>query len=182
MPNKPVETASEASDSTGGPGAVRAVVDVVLQSLPLVFVGLGIILGAWQFADGNRNSYEQAIWTAQKALYQEAITAASKVANGKDLASVAEQRQTFWELHWGVFAMLASKNVEKAMDEFKKILVKCEKSRDASCFPVAGSGKPTELQTATQDLAYCARKSLMDTWTKAALTDLKGGTCPYNVE
>lgn len=174
MPNKPIETASEASDSTGGPGPVGG----VLQSLPLVLMGLGIIVGVWQYAAGNRNSYEKAVWTAQKALYEQAIKAASKVANGKDLSSVAESRQTFWVLHWGRFAMLASKSVDKAMDEFRKILAKCEKSGDASCFPVPGSEKDTDLQKASRDIAYCARKSLSDTWAKAKLTDLKG-TCPY---
>ena len=122
---------------------------------------------------------QKEIWSAQKQLYEQAVESASKIANGNSLASVAKSRDVFWVLYWGNLAMLESRNVEFAMVKFGKLLSKCEKSKDESCFQPTPGNLPPSLQLAALDLAHCARASLQDTWEPVDIGKLAGGECPY---
>ncbi|MCH7760485.1 hypothetical protein IIA15_03660 [candidate division TA06 bacterium] len=71
-----------------------------IQSISLLLVAVGLAVGVWQYGDGNRQQYKKEIWSAQKELYERAIEAASEIANGESLESVAKSRKTFWRYRY----------------------------------------------------------------------------------
>lgn len=149
-----------------------------IQSVSLLIAATGLAVGAWQYWDTNRHQYKKEIWSAQKGLYEKAISAASDIANGENLESVADSRKLFWALYWGNLAMLESRSVETSMVKFGNLLGECETSKNAGCFqPVPGNGR-TPLQLAALDLAHCARESLRSTWEPVDIGEL-AGKCPY---
>ena len=145
-----------------------------IQTISLLLVAGGLVVGLWQYWDANRQQYKKEIWSAQKELYESAIEAASRIANGDSLESVVTSRKKFWELYWGNFAMLASQKVEISMIEFGNILAKCEESKDESCFQPIPGNRETPLQKAALNLAHCARESLQDTWEPVDIGKLAG--------
>jgi hypothetical protein len=149
-----------------------------MTSISLLLTAFGLLAGVWQYRHTNSQQYKKEIWSAQKKLYERAIAAASEIANGKSLESVAEPRKKFWKLYWGNLALLESPNVSTAMVKFGEILGDCEKSNDKACFrPVPGNLR-TILQVAALDLAHCARASLQKTWHPVDIGKLDG-QCPY---
>ena len=147
--------------------------------ISLVLVAVGILVGAWQYWDSNRQGYKKEIWSAQKVLYEQAIEAASRISNGDDLASVSEHRKSFWVLYYGKLSMLESPGVAEAMVAFGKILRDCERKKSNSCFkPVPNDSRKNPLQNAALDIAYCARASLMKTWQPVDIGKLSG-SCSY---
>ena len=149
-----------------------------IQSVSVLLVAVGLAAGLWQYWDANQQQYKKEIWSAQKRLYEQAVKAASEIANGDSLKSVAESRKVFWRLYWGNLAMLESRNVATAMVEFGKILGKCESSNDKTCFHPVPGDFATELQLAALDIAHCARESLQKTWQPVDIGKL-AGECPY---
>jgi hypothetical protein len=149
-----------------------------VQSISLLVAAIGLAVGAWQYWDSNRQQYRKEIWSSQKALYEQAITSASAIANGESLESVTESRKNFWGLYWGKLAMLESRSVERSMIEFGKILGECERSPHAECFQPVPGNRRTSLQLAALDLSHCARESLRGTWEPIDIGKL-AGKCPY---
>ena len=78
----------------------------LIQAVPLLIAAAGIVVGVWQYRDVNAQQYKKEIWSAQKALFEKAITAAATIANGDSLESVTDARKDFWALYWGNLAML----------------------------------------------------------------------------
>ncbi len=145
-----------------------------VRSISLLLVAGGLAVGLWQYWDANRQQYKKEIWSAQKELYESAIEAASRIANGDSLESVVKSRKKFWQLYWGNMAMLESQTVATSMIEFGDILAACEVSKDESCFrPIPGNIK-TPLQEASLNLAHCARESLQYTWEPVDIGKLAG--------
>jgi hypothetical protein len=134
-----------------------------IQSITLLLAVAGVVIGVWQYRETNSEQYKKEIWSAQKELFELAITAATTIANGESLEAVSGARGDFWRLYWGNLAMLESRNVESAMVKFGNKLRECEKSKDPGCFPVPG-GYSTELQHLALNLAHCARDTLRTTW------------------
>ncbi len=149
-----------------------------IQSISLLLVAAGLAVGAWQYWDANRQQYKKVIWSAQKQLYEGAIQAASEIANGDSLKSVAESRKKFWNLYWGNLAMLESPSVETAMVRFGELLGTCEESNDEACFHSVPGNSNSPLQLAALDLAHCGRESLQETWEPVDIGKL-AGECPY---
>ncbi|MDO8700738.1 MAG: hypothetical protein Q7J56_03710 [Deltaproteobacteria bacterium] len=150
-----------------------------IQSITLLIAAAGLAVGAWQYWDSNRQQYRKEIWSAQKKLYEQAVTSASAIANGERFESVAESRKAFWALYWGNLAVLESRSVENAMIEFGNILGNCESSKSTECFQYVPGNRRTALQRAALDLAHCARESLRNTWEPVDIGDL-AGKCPYS--
>lgn len=146
----------------------------LVQSVSLLIVAIGLMVGAWEYWDSNSQNYRKEIWSAQKLLYERAIEAASKIANGRSLASVSESRKEFWGLYWGSLAMLESPRVESAMVQFGEILAECEKTNENSCFQPVPGNLATHLQGAALNIAHCARKSLRETWEPVDIGKLPG--------
>ncbi len=146
-----------------------------VQSITLLIAAVGVAIGLWQYRDTNSEQYKKEIWSAQKALFEDAITAATNIANGDNLDSVAYWRRRFWNLYWGNLAMLESQNVESAMVRFGGILGACEQNNNPNapnCFkPVPGNSR-TDLQLAALNLAHCARDTLRTTWERADIGPL----------
>lgn len=145
-----------------------------IQSISLLLVAAGLAVGLWQYWDANRQQYKKEIWSAQKELYTRAIEAASGIANGDSLESVAKSRKIFWKLYWGNLAMLESPSVAAAMVEFGNILGECEKSNDKLCFQPTPGNLQTPLQIAALNIAHCARESLQGTWEPVDIGKLAG--------
>lgn len=134
-----------------------------VQTITLLLAVAGVIIGVWQYRETNSEQYKKEIWSAQKDLFEKAITAATNIANGESIEAVSTDRRDFWRLYWGNLAMLESQNVSSAMVKFGRKLSDCERSKDPVCFPVPG-GNSTELQRLALNLAHCARDTLRTTW------------------
>jgi len=134
-----------------------------VQSITLLIAAVGVVVGVWQYRDANSQQYKKEIWSAQKTLFEDAITSATNIANGESIDDVAYWRRRFWNLYWGNLAMLESQNVESAMVKFGDILSQCERNKDPKCFPTPGNSA-TPLQLSALNLAHCARDTLRTTW------------------
>jgi hypothetical protein len=148
-----------------------------VQLIPLLIAAVGFGVGLWQYWDSNRQQYRKDIWLAQKILYEQAISSASSIANGKSLESVTGPREAFWALYWGKLAMLETRSVEAAMVKFGSILGECESSNNKACFQPVPGNRRTPLQLAALELAHCARESLKTTWQPVNIGEL-AGNCP----
>jgi hypothetical protein len=146
----------------GGTNVAENKYSALIQTVPLFIAAAGIVVGVWQYRDVNAQQYKKEIWSAQKALFEKAITAAATIANGDSLESVTNERKDFWALYWGNLAMLESRSVERAMIEYANILRPCEINAQAECLKPGPKGNP--LQRAALNLAHCARDTLRTTW------------------
>jgi hypothetical protein len=120
--------------------------------------------------DAKKQELRKRYWEEQISTYRDGCEMASKIAIANKIGDVSSERKRFWQLYWGLMALVEHPEVEHAMTDFGGLLLQWEEHP---------SEKPESITNSSSKLAHCFRKSLQKTWSPVDLGDLKNGTCPY---
>ncbi len=136
-----------------------------LQTLAVVGAIASFTWGIWLWYDKSRQEIDQARLAAVKPFleiqlktYQEAVRAATAIANAGDKQQEGKAIVRFWELYWGEMALVENGEVKDAMVAF------------GSALDNAG-GDRGKLKRPSLDLAHACRRSLDKSWGTQAWTD-----------
>jgi hypothetical protein len=128
--------------------------DVWLQAGSLIFVGLTIAVGIWQYEESNRRDFKKVLWDFQLRKYEEICFNAATVATNPSLEKREEAEAAFWRLYYGDGRMIVDQEVHDRMNAFAVALKK--KGR-----PLAPDN---DLSSRAYDIALACRMSISLSW------------------
>ena len=130
----------------------------MIESVCRIVTVLALVSGGWfalwKYEDAVEKSFRKPFWEKQIQCYFEASKYASILATSCDEEERSNAKGKFYQLYYGMLAMVEDDKVEEAMIEFHKEL---SSSKNILC----GTKK---LKNLSLELAWNLRSSIGSTW------------------
>lgn len=145
--------------------------------LTAVSVGIGLFQFNQQQRDTARREeaaraeeLRKTYWEEQKRAYDQAANAAATIANAGSLQEAQAEVRQFWALYWGGMSLVESREVERAMIDFGRLLTEWQET----------GTKPGDIRNLSYRVAHCMKQSLAKTWRPVTGASVLDQACPYS--